>query len=160
MNGEPVGKVDVLPLRRGDVVTLRTSGAGGFGDPFERDPAAVLRDVRRGLVTREAAERDYGVVLSGAEVDEAATARRRAGRSREGFGFGPEREAWESVFDIESGDALVRFLFTLPRHERYRHRADIVAAVLAELPPEFPRVRPDAEQRERARAVLASRIGA
>jgi N-methylhydantoinase B len=56
-------KIDVLPLRPGDVVSLLTSGAGGYGDAYHRDPQAVLEDVRRGVVTRAAAARDYGVVL-------------------------------------------------------------------------------------------------
>jgi N-methylhydantoinase B len=38
-------------------------GGGGYGDPFTRDPAAVLDDVLNGYVSIEAAERDYGVVI-------------------------------------------------------------------------------------------------
>ena len=54
------------------------SGGGGYGDPMTRDQAAVADDVRLGLVSVAAAERDYGVVVSAAgEVDEAATASRR-----------------------------------------------------------------------------------
>ena len=67
-------------LRRGDVFRLEIAGAGGWGDPLVRDPARVLADVRNELVSREAAERDYGVVLdaTGQAVDEAATERRRS----------------------------------------------------------------------------------
>lgn len=54
------------------------SGAGGWGDPLERPPAEVLRDVRRDLVSGEAAQRDYGVVIRGDAVDEAATVDVRA----------------------------------------------------------------------------------
>jgi N-methylhydantoinase B len=39
-------------------------GGGGYGDPRTRDPARVLRDVRDGIVSAAAAERDYGVALS------------------------------------------------------------------------------------------------
>ena len=39
-------------------------GGGGYGDPKTRDPARVLRDVRDGIVSREAAERDYGVAIT------------------------------------------------------------------------------------------------
>jgi N-methylhydantoinase B len=55
------------------------AGAGGWGDPLDRDPARVLADVRDEYVSRSAAERDYGVILdpAGRAVDEAATARRR-----------------------------------------------------------------------------------
>lgn len=54
-------------------------GGGGWGDPRERTPEAVLRDVRDGLVSRAAAERDYGVALddAGRTVDDAATAQLR-----------------------------------------------------------------------------------
>ena len=52
-----------------------TPGGGGWGDPFARPSGAVLRDVRDGVVTRGAAERDYGVVITadGYGVDQAAT---------------------------------------------------------------------------------------
>jgi N-methylhydantoinase B len=52
---------DIEPLEQGDTVTHYTPGGGGYGDPFTRDPSAVQRDVRAGLVTAAAAERDYGV---------------------------------------------------------------------------------------------------
>jgi N-methylhydantoinase B len=38
-------------------------GGGGYGDPYVRDPAAVLEDVVDGYVSIEAAARDYGVVI-------------------------------------------------------------------------------------------------
>ncbi|MFQ5814492.1 MAG: hydantoinase B/oxoprolinase family protein [Anaerolineae bacterium] len=50
-------------LRGGDVVSLRLPGAGGYGDPREREPALVLRDVRDGKVSLEAARQDYGLVI-------------------------------------------------------------------------------------------------
>ena len=62
-NGEAtpplVSKVTDVKIRRGQKVRLETPGGGGFGDPRERDPERVERDVRLGYVTREAAERDY-----------------------------------------------------------------------------------------------------
>jgi N-methylhydantoinase B len=72
-------KVNALPLQTGDVTELRTGGGGGFGDPLERDPERVRRDVVDGYVTREGAERDYGVLLTDLlEVDEEATRRARS----------------------------------------------------------------------------------
>ena len=47
------------------VLRYVTNGGGGFGDPLEREPERVLRDVRDGYVTIEGAARDYGVVVSG-----------------------------------------------------------------------------------------------
>ena len=65
-----------------------TNGGGGCGDPLERDPERVKRDVRDGYVTIEGAARDYGVVVTGDPeddpedlvVDVEATERLRAGR--------------------------------------------------------------------------------
>ncbi len=56
-------------------------GGGGWGAAHDRAPAKVLRDVRDGVVSREAAEAVYAVALSadGRSVDEAATARLRSG---------------------------------------------------------------------------------
>ncbi|MFQ5859020.1 MAG: hypothetical protein ACE5LU_25755 [Anaerolineae bacterium] len=63
-------------MQKDDVVSLRLPGAGGYGDPLERGPALVLRDVRDGKVSLEAARRDYGVIIDPETwtVDEAATA--------------------------------------------------------------------------------------
>ena len=66
-------------LEPGDVASIQTPGGGGYGDPLERDPDAVLEDVRNEKVTREKARLEYGVVLNddGTAVDEDATAARR-----------------------------------------------------------------------------------
>lgn len=55
-------------LKKGDVVSLRLPGAGGYGNPHDRDPQAVLRDVRDGKVSVERAESDYGVVIDHATL--------------------------------------------------------------------------------------------
>ncbi len=49
----------------GAMLRYITAGGGGWGDPFEREPERVLRDVRDGYVTVEGAARDYGVVVTG-----------------------------------------------------------------------------------------------
>ncbi len=51
-------------LRRGDVFIHETAGAGGWGDPLERDPGRVLRDVLNGFVSSRAAADQYGVALT------------------------------------------------------------------------------------------------
>jgi len=80
---------------------FRTAGGGGWGDALEREPAAVRRDVVRGLLTAEAARAGYGVALNGPghEVDRAATDDARARLRRERgtlptFDFGERPEAW------------------------------------------------------------------
>jgi N-methylhydantoinase B len=73
-----------VPAVTGDVFTRPSAGGGGFGDPLERDPAAVREDVIDGYVTVERACKDYGVVvreidaeLDRYEIDEAETNRER-----------------------------------------------------------------------------------
>jgi N-methylhydantoinase B len=72
---------DAEPVRAGEVIRIRTTGGGGWGDPLARDPDLVVRDVRWCKVSREAAQRDYAVVLTGSGddlgFDEAATAAER-----------------------------------------------------------------------------------
>jgi N-methylhydantoinase B len=76
-----VSKVTDIKIRRGQKVRLETPGGGGFGDPAVREPALVARDVRLGYVSREAARRDYKVVLrDDGEPDAAATAKTRGGQ--------------------------------------------------------------------------------
>lgn len=70
-----------VPVRRDEVFVMTTSGGGGLGDPFARDPDAVAADVATGKVSRAAAAEQYGVVLTATgEVDVEATEAMR-GRS-------------------------------------------------------------------------------
>ncbi len=63
-------------LRKGERLLYQPAGAGGYGDPLERDPERVLNDVLDGYVSAGAARDTYGVVLDsgGMLVDPAATA--------------------------------------------------------------------------------------
>jgi N-methylhydantoinase B len=67
-------------LRRGEIFRQEVAGAGGWGDPLDRDPTLVLRDVRNGFVSLAAARAEYGVAIDAASwtVDAAATASLRA----------------------------------------------------------------------------------
>ena len=58
------GKFSRVPVRPGETVTILTAGGGGHGDPSEREPAAVKRDVTLGFVSKEKAQKDYGPVSS------------------------------------------------------------------------------------------------
>ena len=73
----------------GDTLTFEAAGGGGVGDPFERDPELVLRDVAEGFVSVEGAKKDYGVVvnLDGGShtLDLEATKRLRSGRAAPGL---------------------------------------------------------------------------
>jgi N-methylhydantoinase B len=82
----PNAKVLMRRLDRGDAITIRAGGGGGFGPPQERDPEAVARDVRQGYVSPEVAREVYGVVLDPRTlaVDRAATDGQRLELKRRG----------------------------------------------------------------------------
>ncbi|MGH1480952.1 MAG: hydantoinase B/oxoprolinase family protein [Geminicoccales bacterium] len=82
----PDGENQLLPskfnitIREGDVFRHEVAGAGGYGDSLERDPEAVMRDVKNEVLTADAAVRDYGVVIDFRTfaVDAEATEKQRA----------------------------------------------------------------------------------
>jgi N-methylhydantoinase B len=84
----PDGAVEMLPskvphmlIRTGEKFVCVGPAGGGYGDPLLRDPAHVLDDVADGLVSREAARDDYGVIFTMAGLlDDSATASLRADR--------------------------------------------------------------------------------
>jgi N-methylhydantoinase B len=71
-----ITKTPDMPMANGDLISIRTGGGGGHGDPYQRDPAAVLRDVIDGYVSIHAARTEYGVAIDEATltVDRARTA--------------------------------------------------------------------------------------
>ena len=68
-----------MTIKQGDIFRHEVAGAGGWGDPLERDPAAVLKDVRNELISLDVAADEYGVVIEAHtwSVDMAATQRLR-----------------------------------------------------------------------------------
>ena len=127
----------MVQLDEGDTVTFMTPGGGGYGDPFLRDPAAVLRDVRAGHVSAESAERDYGVAIRDGAVDGDATAALRWRRPIESnelsFDFGPERAVWDEVFTDERMFALNRLLLDTPASVRQAVRREVYCRVVPNL---------------------------
>jgi N-methylhydantoinase B len=73
---------DAEPVRAGELIRIRTTGGGGWGDPLTRPYDDVLRDVSWGKVSVEGAYDDYGVQVSTVSgqpvVDRPASERRRA----------------------------------------------------------------------------------
>jgi N-methylhydantoinase B len=68
-----------MPVPAGTRVLATNNGGGGWGDPLERDLAAIEWDLRQGYVSREAAARDYGVVFAACgRIDPGATQKQRA----------------------------------------------------------------------------------
>ena len=130
---EELGNTDVLACGPGDVVRVIGPGAGGHGDAYARPSALVLRDVRRGFVSVDAAARDYGVVIKEGSVDEAATALLRAASRPvpEDITFGPERCAFESVWTSARYALLTSFLASLPVTWRFFVKHQVFASVAA-----------------------------
>ncbi len=91
-------EVDALaddePVRAGEVIRIRTTGGGGWGDPLERDVDLVVRDVRWGKVSVDGARNDYGVVVTGRwdapGADAAVTAELRQRLRTERAAAGPQ----------------------------------------------------------------------
>jgi N-methylhydantoinase B len=85
---EMEGLVDDEPVAAGEVIRIRTTGGGGWGDPLERDVELVVRDVLWGKVSRAAAAEEYGVVVTGdddapaADVEATSTLRARLADER------------------------------------------------------------------------------
>jgi N-methylhydantoinase B len=101
-------KVEDLKVERDDILHFVTWGGGGWGDPLERDPALVAKEVVQGLVSVQGAGA-YGVVLAAdGSVDAAATsALRDEMRTARGelsvFDFGPSIEDLRANCEAETG---------------------------------------------------------
>ena len=101
-------KLDSMAVEAGDLLHFITWGGGGWGDPLERDPALVAKEIRQGLVTDEGA-RSYGVAIAAdGSVDEAATAKlrdemRAAGTSGELFDRGGSIDELRERCEAETG---------------------------------------------------------
>jgi len=84
-------KISNLALKKGEIVSFRGGGGGGYGSPIDRDPQAVLADVISGYVSAERAEADYGVVIDAescsVDVEKTGALRRRL--NAEGSNGGP-----------------------------------------------------------------------
>lgn len=76
----------VFPLMGEDALYVRWNGGGGYGDPLNRDPEAVVADVKGDVVSADAARRVYGVVLTdsgdGYDADETRSLREAARKAR------------------------------------------------------------------------------
>ena len=62
-NNQKLTSKPTMIIQKGDVFRHELAGGGGWGDPLERDPADVLRDVRNELVSITSAKNDYGVII-------------------------------------------------------------------------------------------------
>jgi N-methylhydantoinase B len=128
-----LGNTDILTIGPGDIVHVASGGSGGWGDPLERNPKAVERDVHSGFVTKDEALKSYGVVLKKDGYDEAATTAHRQDigtvRNTRFFDFGPERDEFESIWTNENYAVLSNLLAGLPVHWRFFMKHRLFAAV-------------------------------
>jgi N-methylhydantoinase B len=102
-------KQEDIYVEAGDELDFITWGGGGWGDPLERDPALIAKEIVQGLVTPEGARR-YGVVVADdGSIDQGGTETLRAEmRSARGdtiptFDYGPELEALRRNARAETG---------------------------------------------------------
>ena len=126
-----LGNIDTVKLEPGDVLRIVSPGGGGRGNPHVRDPAAVLRDVRRGFLSVVAARRDYGVVIVGDAVEDDATTALRA--RHHGaialYDFGPERVAHERVWTPAAYARMGQAMAAIPLHWRAFLKKELFAAL-------------------------------
>ena len=99
-------KLENVAVEAGDRLHFITWGGGGWGDPLERDPALVAKEIAQGLVTAEGA-RAYGVVIADGAVDADATTALRAdmaeSRTIDLFDFGGDIESLRAACETETG---------------------------------------------------------
>ncbi|PTB16800.1 methylhydantoinase [Trinickia symbiotica] len=127
---EVLQRVTVLKLKRGDVLRLITPSGGGFGDPLDRDPDAIRNDMQRGMLSAEAAFKDYGVVFeSDGSINYGATdvarAERRSTNAPAAFDMGPERKVYDAIWP----DAVRARFATAALQGPKAHRQLLVDAV-------------------------------
>jgi N-methylhydantoinase B len=66
---EIIYKSKAYPLEPGDMIIVETGGGGGYGAPSKRPRELVERDLRRGYVSLDGMERDYGIKLRSEFLD-------------------------------------------------------------------------------------------
>jgi N-methylhydantoinase B len=87
---------DAEPVRAGEVIRIRTTGGGGWGDPLTRPYDEVEVDVRTGKVSLAGARQDYGVILTH-DVDQHADC---------GDGCWDDGGRWGLTVDVSASDTL------------------------------------------------------
>jgi N-methylhydantoinase B len=84
VNDQPADPSGLTLCESGDIIQFHSAGGGGYGDPLERDPQAVEKDVYNDYVSIDQARKDYGVVIDPQtlKVDLEETRKIRAQRKR------------------------------------------------------------------------------
>ena len=129
-----LGNSDVITMQPFDVLRIVAGGSGGWGNPLERSEQRVARDVKRGLVTEEAARSSYGVVMRNGDVDADATMALRgdmkaAAPENASFDFGEGRRRFEEVWTDEAYADLTEKLEQVPTAWRFYVKHQLFAAL-------------------------------
>jgi N-methylhydantoinase B len=96
-------KTNEFPLAEGDVVEMTVSGGAGYGDPLQRRPELVAKDLREGLVSAGAARDVYGVAVDAeGAADQAATEARRDRIRAERAAWRRAVERWPELAEAEA----------------------------------------------------------
>ena len=130
--GEPphdLGKQTVYRPTMNEVIRIWSGGGGGWGDPLERDPEAVVADVAAGLVTTERARAVYGVIIAQGALQtiETQACREDLAAARgilPAFDFGPGRSAWEATYGA-AAERIAVWLPVLPEGVRRYAQAEV-----------------------------------
>lgn len=97
-------KCDEVKVQPGDMLIYRTAGGGGWKNPLDRPMERVESDVSKGLVSKEKAEQDYGVIVGDAKASERLRKKMRAQQKKAGvFDRGPALEEILSNCREETG---------------------------------------------------------
>ncbi|WP_159592433.1 hydantoinase B/oxoprolinase family protein [Chelativorans xinjiangense] len=141
-----IGKISVLELGRGDVVRITSPTGGGFGDPLERETAAIVEEIENGMLSRARAAEVYAVMFDQeGRVDEEATYAARNRRARpalDDFSFCDERARHDRAWPMATRKQLASMALSLDP----RIRSQVVGKVHQRMLCEGKAVAPEALQ--------------
>jgi N-methylhydantoinase B len=135
---KPLTKINVLAPKPGDVVSIRSPGGGGWGNPLKRPPEQVLKEVEMGLLGIQEARIQYGVVIRSTDdhsftIDEQATDQIRSDHIDSLYNkiwdFGEAREKYEAHWTPEASDKLAQLLQSIPSIQR-SYRKQVIHSLL------------------------------
>ena len=91
-------------MREGDLIANYSSSGAGYGDPLERDPEEVLRDLRRGIISFKVSQQVYKVVFSDRRAsqldsEKTAEARKKAVKRDSTQGYPIRSSSWHGQGD-------------------------------------------------------------
>jgi acetophenone carboxylase len=97
------GCIGAIPMKKGDIVHGYACGGGGYGDVLEREPAAVIEDLKQGVITDWVVRNVYAVAYDPEtfEVDEKKTEELRQGVRAQRKGRGKSYEEFEKEWLVK-----------------------------------------------------------